>query len=653
MSEMINYQLFETMMTALSQLYLLTFYHAGILSFLAGLITPTIYFDKPEKNEKGSVLRRLFIFIAVVLFCFGTLSNFTVPAMINALQQHYFVALSDLVYPAWAYLYLPLFLLGIGIHVALRRAISPRLNKLKQKMTKKTTMARDERTDVRTVKAFLPETVQYDPEKYIDLNKGVFVGLDREHQPQYIPLEDIQKQHADIIGTTGAGKGVASGLILYQLILANEGVFVMDPKNDEWAPHLMKYACEKAGKPFYLIDLNKKAPQLDLLADATPEQIEELLVAGFSLAEKGDVADFYRIDDRKAAREAPLQASHIERRSFKNLLNTVYVQGIAETIKAFYGKLEELSLVESINAIGGMRLQDVYDQGGCCYVIGSMRNSKILITQKMILIRLFQLAETRDRVAGKPRPIAIFLDELKYHISKPAMEGLGAARDKGVHMFLAHQSIADLKDCPADLNGDAVVGAVVENTKFKLVYRLQDPDTAKWVSEMSGTILVDDETRYVEANKSLSEVVEDKRNIRMAERQYVDTNMLLNLPAFVSYIFTTNDVPKPSLIAPIKVQKQHLVTFDETQQTLPNEPEELAQESEEPMGESLVHEDEHSDSEGSPTPQGSDMNNDFNELDLDTFKPAGDEPKTTPQRNAEEEAAELEALSQQIDGFNE
>nr|WP_224067211.1 TraM recognition domain-containing protein [Vibrio parahaemolyticus] len=97
-----------------------------------------------------------------------------------------------------------------------------------------------------------------------------------------------------------------------------------------------------------------------------------------------------------------------------------------------------------------------------------------------------------------------------------------------------------------------MVGAVVENTKFKLVYRLQDPDTAKWVSEMSGTILVDDETRYVEANKSLSEVVEDKRNIRMAERQYVDTNMLLNLPAFVSYIFTTNDVPKPSLIAPIK-----------------------------------------------------------------------------------------------------
>ncbi|MDN4735427.1 hypothetical protein QYZ42_25580 [Vibrio parahaemolyticus] len=48
------------------------------------------------------------------MFCFGTLSNVTIPAMINALQQHYLVALSDLVYPAWAYLYIPLFYSGLA-----------------------------------------------------------------------------------------------------------------------------------------------------------------------------------------------------------------------------------------------------------------------------------------------------------------------------------------------------------------------------------------------------------------------------------------------------------------------------------------------------------------------------------------------------------
>ncbi|MFA0465080.1 DUF87 domain-containing protein, partial [Vibrio sp. 10N.261.45.F1] len=121
-----------------------------------------------------------------------------------------------------------------------RRNLTGKINELKIKHTKRTDAARDERTDVRNVRDYLPETVDYDPEDHIDLKKGVFVGLDVNRQPQYIPLKDLQKQHADILGTTGAGKGVASGLILYQLIQAEEGVFVLDPKNDEWAPHLLK-----------------------------------------------------------------------------------------------------------------------------------------------------------------------------------------------------------------------------------------------------------------------------------------------------------------------------------------------------------------------------------------------------------------------------
>ncbi|CAH1562927.1 hypothetical protein THF1C08_1220004 [Vibrio jasicida] len=262
----------------------------------------------------------------------------------------------------------------------------------------------------------------------------------------------------------------------------------------------------------------------------------------------------------------------------------------------------------------------------------------------MILIRLFQLAEMRDRVAGKPRPIAIFLDELKYHISKPAMEGLGAARDKGVHMLLAHQSIADLKDCPADLNGDAVVGAVVENTKFKLVYRLQDPDTAEWVSKMSGTILVDDETRYVESSKTLNEVVDDKRNIRMAERQYVDTNMLLNLPNFVSYIFTMNDVPKPSLIAPIKVQKQTLVTFDETHQEKELEISVVAETRQE-LDDHLASPEAISETNQAPD----------EDLNLDAFntQPAPLEPHDEQALETEVDEKDVEAFLKKIEGVEQ
>ena len=37
--------------------------------------------------------------------------------------------------------------------------------------------------------------------------------------------------------------------------------------------------------------------------------------------------------------------------------------------------------------------------------------------------------------------------------------------------------------------------------------------------------------------------------------------MWLNLPDFVSYIFTTDSVPRPSLISPIKVEKQTLEIY--------------------------------------------------------------------------------------------
>jgi type IV secretory pathway TraG/TraD family ATPase VirD4 len=128
---------------------------------------------------------------------------------------------------------------------------------------------------------------------------------------------------------------------------------------------------------------------------------------------------------------------------------------------------------------------------------------------------------------------------MNLNITFPAQRlGLGAARDKGVHIIMAHQSVKDLYDCPADLEGDAVAGSVIENCKFMLVYRLRDPDTADWVARMTGSILVDDEMRKVKTDISLTEKMETDRMIRQAERYYIDSNMLLNLPKFVGFVFT-------------------------------------------------------------------------------------------------------------------
>lgn len=531
--------------------------HQLILALLAGLTLPFIVFLEREERKNAPVLLRIVIFFSLLSFIFGTLSPVT-----SYCLRFIYPDRSEISSSPALWITLILFTAtGIIFHFIARRVLSPEIDRLKQKMKKKTSLERNTRTDVRDVKTLLPKTEHYNPADYIDLNMGIFVGLDEQHNSMYIPVSDWQKQHAAIIGTTGAGKGVATGLLLTQSIMAGEGVFVLDPKDDEWAPHLFRKACENAGKPFALINLNKPEYQLNLIANITADQLEELFIAGFSLAEKGEAADFYRIDDRRAARAAAQLIKENPDATIRDLFNSDYVQSIAETIKGFFGKIEELALLNAINAAEGFDLKKIFDEGGCCYVIGSLRNSKVIMTQRMILVRLLQLAETRDRVASTPRPISIFLDELKYHLSRPALEGLGAARDKGVHIQMAFQAIDDLRDCPADLNGDAVVGAVVENAKFKLVYKLQNPETAEWVAKMSGTILVDDESRKAKTSAVLTEVIDDERTIRQAERYYIDSNMLLNLPPFVSFIFTATALPRAALISPIKVKKQPLQIY--------------------------------------------------------------------------------------------
>ncbi|MGP3147179.1 type IV secretory system conjugative DNA transfer family protein, partial [Serratia bockelmannii] len=343
--------------------------HQLMLALLSGLTMPFFASMKSDELQKAPLWQKLIIAFSLLCFLSGTMA----PVVIWIFQWLY----KGRVVASIPVLALPVLIAftvtGFILHILLRRVLTPELDKIKKRLVRKTTLERELRTDVRTIKLLLPETVHYDPLEYIDLSKGIFIGIDRDKQPMYLPLIDWQKQHADIIGTTGAGKGVATGILLYQSILAGEGVFIMDPKDDEWAPHLYRKACEDAGKPFALIDLRKQEYQLNLIENITPDELEELFVAGFGLAEKGHQSDFYRINDRKAARIAAQFVGSNSSWTIRDIFNGEYVQGIAESIKAFFGKIEELALLNSINAPTGFSLKQIFDEGGCCYIIGSMR----------------------------------------------------------------------------------------------------------------------------------------------------------------------------------------------------------------------------------------------------------------------------------------
>lgn len=427
------------------------------------------------------------------------------------------------------------------------------MDQMKDHMTKRSGLARLGRTDVRTVAQELPASrEQYDP-RLLHRRDHFFLGLDITGQP--IHWTGVFP-HTCIAGTSGSGKGRKLQDLAAQSILNGEALFYLDPKDDEWGPHALFTACRENGAGYHYLRLLPESPiQINLLAGAKAWEIEELFHAALGLADTGAGSDFYRVKDRHAAREAATMAASEQLTTaqvYQRMANDEYWQ---EESPGFLGKLGELAQVNAINAkTGAFSLADVIANGGGVYVVGSMTLQAVKRAQQMIFVRVQQIATARDRMLGKQRTVCVIADEAKYHISRPVLQGLGASRDKGMRVVLAFQSFMDLKDCPDDLNPDMVVGAIIENTPCKLIYRLEDPDTADWLARKSGMVLVDDETRVLEKNMVLSETTQGERSIRQGERCLFDTNKLMNLPAGWSVLFGQG-VAQACYVSPYRVTK--------------------------------------------------------------------------------------------------
>lgn len=438
------------------------------------------------------------------------------------------------IWPVMAWVFC--FALGIGGAMYWHRVWVPRWNAIAARLTKKTVLERNRKTDVREISKFLPAEIgSYDPSRYVDERKGLFIGLDEKRNPVYVDYEASRIQHMLLTGRTRSGKGVAAQIIIPQQISRGEYVVVLDPKVDAWMPHAYRDACVKANVPYHFLDLRQSAPaQCNPFAGCDSEVIENMLVGGFSLTEKGEAADFYRLADRKAARQcAAWLAAHpgATARDAIAALGNDWLDEDGLNAPAFHSYMSEMGDLDAVNArSGGIDIAAGEQTGGCLYVVGDMINPRIIRMQRMILLRLLFLAKNRTVIDVEPRTISVFADEFKVHISRPFMTSLGASAGWGLHTILAFQSLQDLADCPADLNADMVRGAVMENCSIQISYAIKDPDTALWLSSSTGTILVDDESRTVQKNVALTETVHSERRISQSERAYVDTNMYMNLP---------------------------------------------------------------------------------------------------------------------------
>lgn len=503
--------------------------------------------------RKNDVLR-FFIGLAISasIFQFGlyfslpTISNYLVKRTVELPASHLWVNIAGLVGS------IVVFWLAI-------RYFSSSVETISDHLIKTSSLERNRKTDIRQIAKHLPNPQhRFDPRNYFQANKGIFFGLDEHKNAVYVPWDKWRKSHIEVVGTTGSGKGVAAGVLLTQAVANGEAVIIIDPKNDEFLPHVMHQAARAAGVPYVFLDLTINVPQWNPLQNKSAHEISELFAAGFSLGEKGTDADFYRLDDRRAARvlAAILPNPRPTVAEAYQLLVTQEPE-LAESGKKFVFDLEELGVIPATKTIQGIDIPGLLSAGAVIYVRGSMRNPSILKLQRIFTLSAMQHIETRNRESA--RHVCLFLDEFKYLISRPAIEALGAIRDKRAHVIIAHQSLGDLRDCPADLDPETVVASVNENCAIKISYAVKDPDTADWLARMSGRILVDDEIRQVKTNIGLAETRENGRSLRQSERPLIDTNMLHALPERCAVLYGTG-LAKFFFTAPISVNKTSAAT---------------------------------------------------------------------------------------------
>jgi len=391
---------------------------------------------------------------------------------------------------------------------------------------------------------------KYDPVPYFAPEKGLFLGLDigARLRPVYAPWGDIRSSHMQVVGTTGFGKGVATTMMLAQCVLSGETVVIFDPKfpGDQFAGRVLKKFAGEHGIPFYLINLSPEMPppfdkhfpctppQLNLFAGCSESQLNELLSTAFNLSDQGGAEAHYRLHDRIACQDVCARATAVGTNiTIKDLVAAANKSRKIDEEKGadFKAKLEEISRLPVLNTARGHDLKAILDQNAILYIIGTIRDPQATAIQKMLLLRIMQIIEKRDRNL-KLRPVAMMLDELKYLLSPGVLQALGAVRDKGCHILLAHQTNGDLADC-GGLPSIAVTAAVKINTSQKLIYRSVDNDDAEWASGLSGTIVVQQKSAHMQQGMFHA----GEGQFREMERPFLTQNQLRSMPKMTGMLY--------------------------------------------------------------------------------------------------------------------
>jgi hypothetical protein len=301
--------------------------------------------------------------------------------------------------------------------------------------------------------------------------------------------------------------------------------------------------------PYSFIDLTQDSGQFNLIADFNPRDLKNCLVESFSLREMGSESDVYRKNEQEflenfAGFVCEQNGSGVVNKSLVEVCQDYEIDRYADKFKSSVSDLNKLVKIASINAAGGKSLSELFNAGGCIYIVGDLLDETIKKIQRFIFCRIIQLARNHANLvdnfnngnkaaqSSHEKNITVFADELVAHISRFVAESYTVSLGWNLKIVSAVQDLKLLRGAPADLDPEFLKGAVFGNSQNKLFYRADDIDTADFLSDMTGRIQIEEEQKLVTRNSLNSEQLDNQTRLIQSERNYFDRNMILNLKQF-------------------------------------------------------------------------------------------------------------------------
>lgn len=395
----------------------------------------------------------------------------------------------------------------------------------------------NEQTDIRTIDKYLPDPKKIKIDHLAAFRKAIeqdayFLGVDEVSIDVFIPAEDLESTHVQVMGGTGKGKGVQSTIVLIQAAMRGRAIYIMDPKRDQYMRKVWAAVCQKLGIPFHYVDLRQQVPQMNVLRGVNAQQLEELLIVGLNLRRKGTDSDHYKNFERYVVYLLSELANGNTEITFQTIVDQasdVLSEESLARAESVLLQLEELSRVEAINTIEGPDLATPLSQGGVFFVTGEEERENVILVQKMIVLRVMQLL--KNRTPQQTKHAFIQLDELPLIGSPSSIVAFPMVRDKFCTLIVTHQTRADYNSIPG-IDPEEARSKVENNCGIKWLYAGDDFEYLEWAAKKSGYIRFRKKRHQITTNSMNVELMGSELTLDEDTRTRVDENMIMALPKF-------------------------------------------------------------------------------------------------------------------------